>query len=62
MPITLFVWRWQPGDPSLERLAGYAELDLHRLVVCPGPMARHDESSTLRRLDEFQPFLEATAT
>lgn len=35
VPITLFVWGWEPGDPSLERLAGYAELDLHRLVVCP---------------------------
>jgi len=53
VPITLFVWGWQPGKPTVERLAEYSALDVERLVVCPPSMERHDATVTLRRLDEF---------
>ena len=53
VPITMFVWGWQPGDPSVDRLAEYSQLGVERLVVCPPSMDRHDAAVTLRRLDEF---------
>lgn len=62
VPITLFVWGWEPGDPSMERLAEYAELSVERLVVLPASMARHDATTTRQRLDEFQPFLDAISS
>ena len=57
VPITLFVWGWEPGNPDHERLRRYAELPVERLVVCPPSLARHDRDSTLRRLDEYAPLL-----
>jgi hypothetical protein len=51
VPITMFCWGWEPGNPSVERLKGYEDLDLYRVVLCP--MNRHDAGVTLRRLDEF---------
>jgi alkanesulfonate monooxygenase SsuD/methylene tetrahydromethanopterin reductase-like flavin-dependent oxidoreductase (luciferase family) len=59
VPITLFVWGWEPGNPDPQRLTEYAGLDIERIVVCPPSLARHDSETTLRRLDEFTPFVAA---
>ena len=57
VPITLFAWGWAPGEPPLDRLAGYAALGIERVVVSPPTMSRHDAETTRRRLDEFTPLL-----
>jgi probable F420-dependent oxidoreductase len=53
LPITLFVWGWEPGQPSPSLVASYAELGIERCVILPPSQARHPASATLRRLDEF---------
>ena len=53
VPITLFVWGWEPGNPAPQTLARYGELDIERVVVCPPSLARHDSDTTRRRIDEF---------
>ena len=57
VPITLFAWGWAPGEPPIDRLAGYADLGIERVVVSPPTMSRHDADTTRRRLDEFSPLL-----
>ena len=52
------MWGWAPGDPSRAKLDEYAQLDIERLVVCPPSMSRHDEATTVGRLDEFTSFIE----
>jgi alkanesulfonate monooxygenase SsuD/methylene tetrahydromethanopterin reductase-like flavin-dependent oxidoreductase (luciferase family) len=59
VPITMFVWGWAPGDPSAGKLAEYAQLGIERLVVGPPSMSRHDDDTTLARLDEFTSFIAA---
>ncbi len=54
LPVTLFAWGWEPGNPSVDRLRRYADLGIERIVVTPSTMARHDRDVTLRRLDEFR--------
>ncbi len=57
VPITLFVWGWEPGNPTPQTVARYAELDVERIVVCPPSLGRHERDATLRRLDEFSSLL-----
>lgn len=58
LPVTLCVWGWEPGNPSVERLERYEDVGVERFVVTPPTMARHDRDVTLRRLDEFQRLLD----
>jgi len=53
VPITLFVWGWEPGQPSIERIAGYEEFGIERgrdrSAVHGAPLGvRH--ASTARRV------------
>lgn len=54
IPITLFAWT----RPPKERLEMYEELGVHRLVMAPSTMMRHDEDATLTRLDELADLVE----
>lgn len=60
VPVTVFVWGWAEGVPDRDRLERYAALPIERIVLLPPSMARHDRDATLRRLDEFQPFIDST--
>ena len=53
VPVTMFCWGWEPGQPSVGNLKEYADLGVERIVVCPPTMERHGPEVTLRRLDEF---------
>jgi probable F420-dependent oxidoreductase len=53
VPISVFAWGWEPGDPSPDLVASYAQFGVERVVVCPSSNARHSADVTLRRLDEF---------
>lgn len=57
VPVTMFCWGWEPGQPSIENLKEYADLGIERIVVCPPTMQRHSSDATLRRLDEFMPLV-----
>ena len=54
IPITLFAWT----PPPAERLEHYIELGVHRVVLAPRTMARHDEDTTLAHLDTLAPLIE----
>ncbi len=59
IPISMFCWGWAPGDPPIGRLREYEQLGVHRVVVPPPTMERHDTNVTLRRLDEYMPLVQA---
>jgi len=61
VPVTMFVWGWEAGSPTRELLEGYCDIGIERLVLLPDTMAPHGRDETLRRLDEFQPFVDATS-
>lgn len=58
VPISLFVWGFEPGSPSMDQLEPYRELGLQRLVLGPNTLLPHGRDATWRRLDEFQPFVD----
>jgi probable F420-dependent oxidoreductase len=62
VPVTLFVWGWEDGVPGRDLLDRYAGLPIERIVLLPPTMARHDRDTTLRRLNEFQPFVDESAS
>ena len=53
VPITMYAWGWEPGQPSVDAIARYEEYGIARVVVCPSSIERHSVDVTMRRLDEF---------
>jgi len=53
VPITMYAWGWEPGQPPVDAIARYEDYGVARVVVCPSSIERHSADVTMRRLDEF---------